>query len=162
MTLHARDFFAELSLPFTDSHVVGDTYLATPDPGGPLRLRIDFTRARADVYDGLRLAVIHRDRGELDVVVLRFDDHKTFDHRDSTLGHSPTSMGYAVFHDFRERPDIVPWRGAHTNGLRDAIEQYSAVWFPGAWRPPSRVRASSRAPVKAPAPPAARGAGRAR
>ncbi|TVZ77994.1 hypothetical protein FB157_13618 [Streptomyces sp. BK340] len=65
--MHAREFFAELELPFADRAVVGDTYYATPIPGAPLRLRIDFSPTQwANEYAGLRLATLHQDRGELD------------------------------------------------------------------------------------------------
>ncbi|QEV04950.1 hypothetical protein [Streptomyces prasinus] len=156
MALHARAFFMEhLKLPSVDAAVVGNTYFATPAPGSPLRLRIDFARTiRADEYDGLRLATIHQDRGELDVVVLRFEDHNTFDHRDAARGRSPQESGYGTFYEFRDRPDWVPWEGAHTHVLRDAIEQYASVWFPGAREAPAPSRASARTARKAPASPA--------
>ncbi|OYP14846.1 hypothetical protein CFC35_10285 [Streptomyces sp. FBKL.4005] len=162
MAMHAREFFAELELPFADSAVVGDTYYATPIPGGPLRLRIDFSPTQwANEYAGLRLATLHQDRGELDVTVLRFADHKTFDHRDSTRGLQPHNSGYGTFKEFKDRPDWVPWEGAHTNGLRDAIEQYSAVWFPGTWPAPAPSRATGRTAQLVPSLPAQRRAARA-
>ncbi|MFC9431587.1 hypothetical protein [Streptomyces sp. NPDC056987] len=151
MAMHAREFFAELDLPFTDRAVVGDTYYATPVPGGLLRLRIDFARTQYDSeYSGLRLALIHQELGTLDTGILRFDDHKTFDHRDARRGRTPGQSGYALVREFRERPDWVPWEGAHINGLRDAIEQYSAVWFPGAWPAPAPSRAVGRTAHQAP------------
>ncbi|MFE9308139.1 hypothetical protein ACFYM5_10610 [Streptomyces sp. NPDC006706] len=154
MPMYAREFFAELNLPFTDAAVVGNTYYATPTAEGPLRLRIDFSPTiRAGEYDGLRLATIHQDGGELDVVHLRFADHKTFDHRDSAYGRTPSTSGYAVFKEHRDAPDRVPWKGAHIDGLRDAIEQYASVWFPGSWPPPAPVRATARAARKVMSPP---------
>lgn len=58
-----------MCLPFPDQAVVGNSYYATPIPATPLRLRIDFTRTiHADTYGGLRLAVVDRDRGEIDAV----------------------------------------------------------------------------------------------
>ncbi|MEU9397841.1 hypothetical protein AB0D86_48720 [Streptomyces sp. NPDC048324] len=164
MALYAREFFMEhLKLPFTEAGVVGSTYYATPVPGGPLRLRIDFARTiRADEYNGLRLATIHQDRGELDAAVLRFEDHKTFDHRDASQGRSPRESGYGTFQEFRDRPDWVPWERAHTGGLRNAIEQYVSVWFPGAWKTPAPTRAAGRTAGKALPPPAVRGGSRAR
>src|SRR2546421_12808103 len=103
MSMYAREFFAELGLPFADSTVVGATYFAAPAPG-PLRLRIDFCpTVRADEYGGLRLATLHQDRGELDVVVLRSEDHKTFDHRDATRGRTPQDSGYGTVKEFRGR-----------------------------------------------------------
>ncbi|CAM5572014.1 Prealbumin-like fold domain-containing protein OS=Streptomyces aurantiogriseus OX=66870 GN=GCM10010251_59860 PE=4 SV=1 [Streptomyces aurantiogriseus] len=58
MALYAREFFMEhLKLPFADAAVVGNTYYATPTPGGPLRLRIDFARTiRADEYTNAKTA----------------------------------------------------------------------------------------------------------
>ncbi|MGW0137517.1 hypothetical protein [Streptomyces calvus] len=161
MALYARMFFMNhLQLPFADAAVVGNTYYATPVPGAPLRLRIDFTRTvRADEYDGLRLATIHQDGGELDAVVLRFEDHKTFDHRDSTQGRNPRDSGYGTIHEFRDRPEWVPWKGAHTNGLRDAIEHYSSVWFPGAWTASAPGAAVGRTTRKTPSPPPTRDGG---
>jgi hypothetical protein len=146
LALYAREFFMEhLKLPFTDATVVGDTYFAIPVSGGPLRLRIDFSRAIvADTYGGLRLATVHQDKGELDAVVLRFEDHKTFDHRDATLGRRPRQVGYGTIYVHRDRPDLVPWKSAHTFGLRDAIEQYAQVWFPGAWSAASPSRPAAR------------------
>ncbi|KUO04577.1 hypothetical protein [Streptomyces caeruleatus] len=164
MALYAREFFMEhLKLPFTEATVVGNTYLAAPIPGGPLRLRIAFSRAFvADTYGGLRLAAIHQDRGELDAVALRFEDHKTFDHRDATLGRRPGQSGYSTIYEHRDRPDLVPWKGAHTIGLRDAIEQYTAVWFPGAWTVSAPSRDRGRTAHTAPAVPVARSGTRAR
>ena len=161
--MHAREFFAELGLPFTDGTVVGTTYYATPIPGTPLRLRIDFSRTiRAHVYDGLRIATLHQDRGELDVVVLRFEDHATFDHRDAARGRTAMQSGYGTFQEFQRYPDWVPWQGAHTRGLRDAIEQYTAIWFPGAWQAPTPSRNAGRTAHKTPVPPATRNGGHAR
>lgn len=157
MSLYAAEFFAKLSLPFADSTVVGNTYYATPNPEGPMRLRIDFCPTiRVGEYDGLRLATIHKERGELDVVTLRFEDHKTFDRRDASRGLTPQASGYARFSVFRDRPDLVPWAGAQTNRLRDAIEQYTAIWFPGAWPPSNPSRAAAHSACRTPAPPSTR------
>ncbi|CAL9362948.1 hypothetical protein SUDANB105_00704 [Streptomyces sp. enrichment culture] len=161
MALYARVFFMNrLGLPFTDAAVVGNTYYATPVSGAPLRLRIDFARTiTAGEYDGLRLAVIHQDRGELDAVALRFEDHRTFDHRDATLGRSPRESEFGTMREFRDRPEWVPWEGAHTDGLRDAVEQYSSVWFPGAWTASAPGRGAGRTTHKTPSPPPTRGGG---
>ncbi|MEV6807736.1 hypothetical protein [Streptomyces sp. NPDC051132] len=163
MALHAREFFAELGLPFADSTVVGDAYYATPAPGGPLRLRIDFNPTRyPNEHDGLRLAAVHQDRGEVDVTVLRFAEHRTFDHRDSARGVQPHNQDYGMFKEFKQRPDRVPWEGAHTGGLREAIEQYTSIWFPGTWTASTQDRTAGRTARVAPAPPAGLGARRAR
>ncbi|MGW2646819.1 hypothetical protein ACWC2T_18305 [Streptomyces sp. NPDC001393] len=163
MALHAREFFMEhLKLPFTEATVVGATFYAAPT-SGPLRLRIDFSPTiRAGEYDGLRLATLHQDCGQLDTVVLRFEDHKTFDHRDATQGRAPQNSGYGTFKEFRDRPDWVPWQGAHTAGLREAIEQYTTVWFPGAWTASAPSRTVGRTARKAPSPPPSRSGSRTR
>ncbi|MFD5161851.1 hypothetical protein ACFWMJ_27875 [Streptomyces hawaiiensis] len=154
MTLQAAEFFAELCLPFRDHTVVGNTYLATPVPGAPLRLRIDFTRTiHADTYGGLRVAVIHPDRGEIDAVALSFVDHGTFHRRDEATNTRPNTKQYGTFNIYH-RPGRPPWDGAVTTGLRDAIEQYTAVWFPGAWTASMPKHKSGRTPHSTPATPA--------
>ncbi|WP_338676782.1 hypothetical protein V1460_30300 [Streptomyces sp. SCSIO 30461] len=155
MSLHAPEFFAELCLPFTESTVVGNTYYATPNHGGVLRLRIDFTETiHAYTYGGIRLTVVHSDRGNLDAVALSFADHGTFHRRDEAQNTSRNSSGYATFTTRYCRPGELPWQGAVVTGLRDAIEQYTAVWFPGAWNAAAPARSAGRTASQAPAPPA--------
>jgi hypothetical protein len=162
LSLQAPEFFAELCLPFHDSTVVGNTYYATPTPGAPLRLRITFTGTiHADTYGGLRLAVLHADRGEIDAVALSFEDHGTFHRRDEAHNTRSGTKQYGTF-DTYHRPGQPPWEGAVTTGLRDAIEQYTAVWFPGAWTASAPSRAAGRTAHKAPALPTSRSGGRAR
>ncbi|MFF5546767.1 hypothetical protein ACL07V_29065 [Streptomyces sp. MB22_4] len=163
MSLHAAEFFAELCLPFHDHAVVGATYFAAPVPGTPLRLRIDFTATiHADTYGGLRMAVIHPDRGEIDAVSLSFLDHGTFHRRDEAHNTQPNTKQYGRFSTNRH-PGRPPWEGAVTTGLRDAIEQYTAIWFPGAWAAANAPsRAASRSAHRAPAPPATRSQARTR
>lgn len=161
MSLHAPEFFAELCLPFHDGTVVGSTYYATPDRHVPLRLRIDFSRTiDAHTYGGLRVAVIHPDRGEIDAVALNFLDHGTFHRRDEARNTRPNTRLYGTI-DTSLRPGRPPWEGAVTTGLRDAIEQYTAVWFPGAWTAPAPSRTAGRTAHTAPSPPVTRGGGRA-
>ncbi|WP_055495501.1 hypothetical protein [Streptomyces sp. TP-A0356] len=163
MSLHAAEFFAELCLPFHDHAVVGATYFAAPVPGTPLRLRIEFTATiHADTYGGLRMAVIHPDRGEIDAVSLSFLDHGTFHRRDEAHNTQPNTKQYGTFNTNRH-PGRPPWEGAVTTGLRDAIEQYTAIWFPGAWAAANAPsRAASRSAHRAPAPPATRSQARTR
>ncbi|MCZ4102380.1 hypothetical protein [Streptomyces sp. H39-C1] len=162
MSLQAAEFYAVLCLPFHNSTVVGNTYYATPVPGAPLTLRISFTTTiHANTYGGLRLAVLHPDRGEIDAVALTFVDHGTFHRRDEARNASPNSKQYGTF-DTYHRAGRPPWEGAVTTGLRDAIEQYAAVWFPGAWASSAPSRAAGRHAHMAPAPPATRSAGRTR
>lgn len=162
MSLQATEFFDELCLPFHDSNVVGNTYYATPTPGTELRLRIDFSDTiHADTYGGLRLTVVHQDRGVLDTGALSFLDHGTFHRRDEAANTRPNTKGYGTF-DKYHRPGRPPWEGAVTTGLRDAIEQYTAVWFPGVWTPSAPSRAAGPAVGTAPAPPVVRSDARAR
>ena len=163
MPLHAREFFTELGLPFTDgSTVVGNTYYATPTPDSPLRLRIDFSGTiTADEYGGLRLAIIHPDQGELDALALSFADHDTFRRRDEARELHSSFSGYGTFNLYC-RAGEMPWQGADTTGLRGAIEQYTPVWFPGAWLASAPYRAAGPAAHKTPVPPTNRSSGRAR
>ncbi|WP_030861904.1 hypothetical protein [Streptomyces sp. NRRL S-37] len=152
MSLQAPEFFTELCLPFHDHAVVGNTYYAAPVPGTPLRLRIDFTRTiYADTYGGLRVAVVHPDRGEIDAVALSFVDHGTFHRRDEANNTSRLSDKYGTFNKHGQ----PPWEGAVTTGLRDAIERYTAVWFPGAWAASAPKRAAGRTSRRTPPPPTA-------
>ncbi|MEU9246615.1 hypothetical protein [Streptomyces sp. NPDC048385] len=162
MSLQAPEFFAELCLPFTDSTVVGNTYYATPVAGAPLRLTIGFTGTiYADTYGGLRVAVVHADRGEIDAVALSFVDHGTFHRRDEAQNRLRQSSTYGTFNEYH-RPGQPPWEGAVTTGLRDAIEQYTSVWFPGAWAPSARSRPAARTEHKVPSAPASPTAARTR
>ncbi|MFI0776212.1 hypothetical protein [Streptomyces sp. NPDC021212] len=162
MSLQAPEFFAELRLPFHDNTVVGNTYYATPVPGAPLRLRIDFSRTiYADTYGGLRVAVVHPERGEIDAVALSFEDHGTFHRRDEATNTRPNTKQYGTF-DKYHRPGRPPWEGAVTTGLRDAIEQYTAIWFPGAWTTSEPSRGAGRTALTTPAVPVVRSAARAR
>jgi hypothetical protein len=162
LSLQAPEFFAELCLPFHDCTVVGNTYFAAPVPGAPLRLRIDFTRTiHADTYGGLRLAVVHPDHGEIDGVALSFLDHGTFHRRDEATNTRPNTKQHGTF-DKYHRPGGPPWEGAVTTGLRDAIEQYTAVWFPGAWTASAPSRAAGPTAHTSPAMPVTRSGARAR
>lgn len=152
MSLQAAAFFAELCLPFHDHTVVGNTYLAVPVPGAPLRLKINFSDTiYADTYGGLRVAVVHPDRGEIDAVALSFLDHGTFHRRDEATNTRPNTKEYATF-DKYHRAGEPPWHGAVTTGLRDAIEQYAAVWFPGAWTASEPRRSVGHTPRSIPVP----------
>ncbi|MFB7270738.1 hypothetical protein [Streptomyces sp. NPDC056244] len=162
MPLYAREFFTELGLPFTDSTVVGNTYYATPSANSPLRLRIDFSGTIvADQYGGLRLTTVHPDRGEVDTVALAFRDHDTFRSRDEVEGKKPGYSNYGTF-DLYYRAGEMPWQGAETTGLRNAIKQYSQVWFPGAWNASSSARAPGRTVRHTPAAPITPPSGRSR
>ncbi|AJE87454.1 hypothetical protein SLNWT_7078 [Streptomyces albus] len=155
MPLQATEFFAELRLPFHHHTVVGNTYYAAPIPNAPLRLRIDFSRTlHADAYGGLRVTVVHPDRGEIDAVILSFADHGTFHRRDEAANTQPNTRRYATFDKYHPagRP---PWDGADTTALRDAIEKYTVLWFPGASTTTTPGPASGHTPRSTPAPPTA-------
>ncbi|MEU6243953.1 hypothetical protein [Streptomyces sp. NPDC047024] len=155
MPLYAPEFFAELCLPLADGTVVGNTYFAAPAPDSALRMRIDFTRTiHADTYGGLRVAIVHPDRGEIDAVALSFAEHQTFHRRDEATNTRPDMHRYGTF-DKYHRPGRPPWDGAVLTGLRDAIEGYTSVWFPGAWVPSAPARAAGRTALRAAAPPPA-------
>lgn len=155
MSLHAQQFFTQhLTLPFTESTVVGNTYYATPLPNSPLRLRIDFSRTiRENEYDGLRLSVVHPEKGDVDAVVLTFDEHDTFTRRDTAREVQPGYSGYARILDLRHHNRQPPWSGAAVGGLRAAIEQYTQLWFPGAWTTAPRSRPAARTARNVPTAP---------
>jgi hypothetical protein len=161
--LHAQQFFTELlTLPFDDSTVVADSYYATPQPGSPLRLRIDFAPTiRHREYDGLRLRILHPDQGVIDTAILTFADHDTFARRDAARKVGPGQDGYARIRDWHAGEP--PWKGADVGRLRRAIEQYARVWFPDsqAAERPSR-KAQTRTVHQVPAAPASPTPGRTR
>ncbi|GAA1159849.1 hypothetical protein GCM10009654_15010 [Streptomyces hebeiensis] len=108
-----------------------------------------------DTYGGLRAAIAHPDCGEIDAVALSFVAHGTFHRRDEAHNIRPDTKQYGTF-DTNFPLGSPLWEGAVTTGLRDAIEQYTAVWFPGGWATSAPSRASGRTPHKAPVPPANR------
>ncbi|MFF0487092.1 hypothetical protein [Streptomyces sp. NPDC004435] len=137
MSLFAEQFFDDhLTLPYSEAAVVGDTYYARPAPDLPLRLRISFTdTCMHQRYDGLRLEVVHLERGLIDAQWLSFADHGAFAARDKRLGTRPGEGSYGTFTDWGHA-DAPPWQGIGTAGLRKAIDRYVQLWFPGA--PPVR------------------------
>ncbi|KUN40423.1 hypothetical protein AQJ30_07170 [Streptomyces longwoodensis] len=160
MSLRAPEFFAELRLPFPSGTAVGNTYYATPIADAPLRLQISFTDTMyRNTYGGLRLTVMHVDRGKIDAVALSFADHGTFHRRKGALHHRnmPDTFNITL-----AKPGQPPWEGADTTGLRDAIQRYAAVWFPGAWTESAPSRAAGRTARPALTLPAARSGTRAR
>ncbi|MFJ4338647.1 hypothetical protein [Streptomyces sp. NPDC088915] len=138
MPLFAEQFFDDhLTLPYPEAAVVGDTYYARPAPDLPLRLRISFTDTRMHQrYDGLRLEVVHLERGLIDAQWLSFADHHAFAARDKRLGTRPGEGSHATFTDWGHA-DVPPWQGIGAAGLRKAIDRYVQLWFPGA--PPVRT-----------------------
>lgn len=113
MSLHAQHFFSDLlGLPVHERRVVGDACYAVVSPDSPLRLRIEFAQTiREREYGGLRLSILHPDRGDLDHAYLSFADHGTFAVRDARLGKQPGHDGYGVVRDWHH-DDTSPWIGA--------------------------------------------------
>ncbi|MFG3348695.1 hypothetical protein ACGF1Z_27005 [Streptomyces sp. NPDC048018] len=133
MSLHAKEFFDRLDLPLPFGTVVGDVYYATPTDS-PIRLRIEFARTITDrEYNGLRLAVIHAERGTLDTVHLRFAEHGTFTRRDARVG---PGAGHGVIRDWHQG-GLPPWDGADLTGLRTAILDFVQVSYPALSTPRS-------------------------
>ncbi|MFD3997442.1 hypothetical protein [Streptomyces sp. NPDC058583] len=133
MPLYAQEFFDRLDLPLPFGTVVGDVYYATPTDS-PIRLRIEFARTIMDrQYDGLRLAVVHAERGTLDTVHLRFAEHGTFTRRDAERS---SGDGRGVIRDWHQdgRP---PWADADLTGLRTAIVEFVQVSCPALTAPRS-------------------------
>ena len=82
------------------------------------------------------------------------------DRRDEATNTRPNTKQYGTF-DAYHRPGRPPWDGAVTTGLRDAVEQCTAVWLSSARaasapsRPAGRAvhaHGSRRSPAAAPAP----------
>ncbi|WP_432012667.1 hypothetical protein [Streptomyces cucumeris] len=158
--MHAPEFFAELRLPFPSGTTVGTTYYATPIAGSPLRLQIGFTATQyRNAYGGLRLTVMHMERGKIDAVALSFADHGTFRRRQGQLHgrNMPDTFNITL-----ASPGKPSWEGADFTGLRDAIERYAGIWFPGTWTASAPSRAASRSAHATPSPPAARSGARTR
>ncbi|MFD7013949.1 hypothetical protein [Streptomyces sp. NPDC059928] len=144
MPLHAKEFFTE-HLMLTGGTVIGDTYYTHPQPTTPLRLRIDFAPTiRVDEYDGLRLQVLHAEQGVLDTAVLSFADHHTFHRRDEARGKPPGTDGYARIRDWHDKGP-APWKGADVTRLRQAIADYTTLWFPSPPAQPDPAPAARQA-----------------
>ncbi|GAA2672657.1 hypothetical protein GCM10010400_38360 [Streptomyces aculeolatus] len=119
MSLHAREFFDELCLPFHDAVVVGNTCYASPVPDAPLRLRIEFASTiNAEVYGGLRAVVIHSDRGVIDAVALTFLDYGTFHRRDKAHNTPIARVTDGVRFRDRWRCEEVPIADCRTSAPR--------------------------------------------
>ncbi|MER7932974.1 MULTISPECIES: hypothetical protein [unclassified Streptomyces] len=66
-----------------------------------------------------------------------------------------------MIHNYH-RLDKPAWARAVTTGLRDAIAQYTAIWFPDAWNPCAPGCAAGRTVQPASAAPVTRNGTRAR
>ncbi|MCX5395608.1 hypothetical protein OHA55_01125 [Streptomyces sp. NBC_00102] len=155
MPLYAAEFFAELHLPFPNGTTVGSAYYATPIAESPLRLMIEFTDTQyRNAYGGLRLTVMHMERGRIDAVALSFADHGTFHRRQGQLHGRNMPDTFNINFGGPGKPS---WEGADFTGLRDAIERYTGIWFPGAWAASAPSRIASRSAHTVPAPPTTHG-----
>ncbi|MFC9228372.1 hypothetical protein ACFTZI_05280 [Streptomyces decoyicus] len=154
MSLQVEQFFSNvLALPFDEHAVVGNVYYATPQPDSVLRLRIDFAPTiRHGEYDGVRLHVIHPDKGVIDTALLPFAEHGTFARRDAVRDLTAGRDGYAVFRDWNDRHSAEPpWKGAQGTGLRTSITQYARIWFPDTPDRTSARQTASRPALPKPA-----------
>ncbi|MFE2140356.1 hypothetical protein ACFXA3_01100 [Streptomyces sp. NPDC059456] len=145
MALSPNAFFTqELSLTFDNGAVVGNSYYAAPAPDSPLLLRISFqSTLRHGEYGGLRLSIVHADRGPIDEIVLSFADHGTFSTRDRTAGRTDRSDGYAVFRDFNPRTSgPAPWAGGDWTRMKAAVTRYANLWFSTRPTPPRTAGAT--------------------
>ncbi|MCZ0978691.1 hypothetical protein O1L60_04035 [Streptomyces diastatochromogenes] len=124
--MYTKEFFDELALPFPSTQVTGATCYAVAAGDNPLVLKIDFSQTiRHKEYDGLRLSVVHSERGILDTVHLKFAQYGTFSRRDAGRGGD----GRDVFRDWHSAG--VPWEGADFTNLRTAIMEHATLWCPG-------------------------------
>ncbi|MGW7303950.1 hypothetical protein ACWGI1_00040 [Streptomyces sp. NPDC054835] len=149
MPLFAEEFFSNhLTLPYVDAAVVGDTYYARPDPDLPLRLRIDFADTKMHQrYDGLRMQVVHLERGRIDAQFLSFADYGAFAARDARMDWRPGNGLHGTFSVGRST-QTPEWQGINVTHLRTAIDRYIQVWFPGA--PPARTAPQTSVPLAMP------------
>ncbi|MFE4780550.1 hypothetical protein ACFRI7_11630 [Streptomyces sp. NPDC056716] len=155
MPLHAAQFFSEVLPHRFDGTVVGNAFYAeAPDRG--LRLRIEFYETiQADVYGGLRLSLIHPERGKRDVVTLSFADHGTFSARDQRTGTRPGFSGYATIRDYSRDTEHRPWAGGDFTTLADAVHRYARLWGIPTPQPISPTLRRSTTPASAPSRPRA-------
>ncbi|MFJ9551266.1 hypothetical protein [Streptomyces erythrochromogenes] len=145
MALSPNAFFTqELALAFDNGAVVGNSYYAAPVPESPLLLRISFqSTIRQGEYGGLRLSMVHADRGPIDEIVLSFADHGTFRARDRAAGRTDRSDGYGVFRDFTPRASgPAPWAGGDWTRLKAAVTRYADLWFSVRPTPPRTASAT--------------------
>ena len=160
MALYAQHFFTDLlDLPVHERRVIGDACYAVLSPDSPLRLRIEFAQTiREREYGGLRLSILHPDRGVLDHAYLSFADHGTFAVRDARLGKQPGHDGYGVVRDWHH-DDTSPWIGAAVTPLSHAVQEYLKIWAPQP-APTSSADSAQRRPAQLGADPEpAQGAG---
>ncbi|MFI1886010.1 hypothetical protein [Streptomyces jumonjinensis] len=150
MSLHAEQFFTSGFPHQLAGVVIGNSfYSQAPDSGH--RLRIDFYETITQhKYGGLRLSVIHPDRGKIDTLALSFKEYGTFRARDAASG----TYDRDVVHAFPGGAE-PPWRGGDFTSLVHAVHTYAGMWgFPA---PDLTARPSSRVAAPAPAPSRVRG-----
>ncbi|MFD3522289.1 hypothetical protein [Streptomyces sp. NPDC058653] len=102
--------------------------------------------------------MVHAEQGAIGTTILSFADHHTFARRDARLDIAPGGSGYSTFRDWHTQRSDPPWKGADGAELRQVIEQYAEVWFPGSTgRPPVPGRVVGPAAHTLPVPPRAGG-----
>ncbi|WP_406401948.1 hypothetical protein [Streptomyces uncialis] len=150
MSLHAEQFFTQAFPHRLDGAVVGNSFYAASPPGSQLRLRIDFYETiYQHKYGGLRLTVLHPDKGTVDVIALSFKDHGTFRERDTTRTYD---QGFVHAGLGGTEP---PWKGGDFTHLAQAVRTYARMWGFPASEP--TVRSAQRAASLLPAPSRVRG-----
>jgi hypothetical protein len=149
LPLHAEQFFTSALPHQLDGAVVGDSFYA-PAPDLGIRLRIDFYETiHQHTYGGLRMSVIHSDKGQLDAVILSFANHGTFRARDLRTGTRPATSGYATIRDFPHDEEHRPWQGGDFTTLAHAVHQYARIWGIPAPEPAGRKASRTTAPAPA-------------
>ncbi|AZK97067.1 MULTISPECIES: hypothetical protein [Streptomyces] len=151
MSLHTEEFFTTALPHRLDGSTVGDAFYAqAPDRG--IRLRIDFYETRQHTYGGLRLSVIHPEKGRLDTAILSFADHGTYRARDLRTGTLPGTSGYATIRNFPHDETHRPWKGGDFATLADAVHRYARTWGIPLARPAARTAPRTTAPAATPSP----------
>ncbi|MGW5679948.1 hypothetical protein ACWEV4_33580 [Streptomyces sp. NPDC003860] len=148
MSLHAEQFFTSVLPHQLDGAVIGQAFYAPALDLG-FRLRIDFHETiRQHTYSGLRMTVIHPDKGQLDAVVATFADHGTFHARDLRNNTRPGSSGYATIRDFPHDEERRPWQGGDFTTLADTVHRYARIWgIPAPQPAPHRAQRTAPAPT---------------
>ncbi|MEU3602646.1 hypothetical protein ABZ714_28615 [Streptomyces sp. NPDC006798] len=152
MSLHAQQFFTSGFPHQLPGVVIGNSfYSQAPDSGH--RLRIDFYETiMKHKYGGLRLSVLHPDRGKIDVVVLSFKEYGTFRARDAASGSTYDRDVVRAFPGGAE----PPWYGGDFTFLVRAVHAYAGMWGFPAPDATARTPKPAASPVPAPSPARAR------
>ncbi|WP_225847254.1 hypothetical protein [Streptomyces sp. HPF1205] len=154
-------FTRALDLPLTGAVVIGTVFYAAPTAAAPLRLRISLSPTiRQGEFNGLRLAAIHPDHGQIDTAHLAFADHGTFTARDERLrAEHRTHIQPGTVRQDAPEPD---WAQGDFTALQTAVAQYVRMWFNTSIPPLTPPRRRPRTVTALPAPAADHEPGRSR